>query len=66
MGWELTAVAAITPALLLVLGYSGIGKSTVIHELHRPIVARRGFFVSGKFEPRLSTRGFLHYPVRVG
>ena len=31
-------------------GYSGIGKSSVVHELHRPIVSKRGVFVSGKFE----------------
>ncbi|MFL5344519.1 MAG: AAA family ATPase [Hyalangium sp.] len=34
---------------LLVRGYSGIGKSSVIHELHKPVLQRRGFFVSGKF-----------------
>ena len=31
-------------------GSSGIGKSSLVHELHRPIVARRGIFVRGKFE----------------
>ena len=36
--------------LLLVSGYSGIGKSALVHEVHKPIVARRGYFVSGKFE----------------
>src|SRR4029078_12243732 len=29
---------------------SGIGKSSVVHELHRPIAAMRGVFVAGKFE----------------
>ncbi|MGK3985124.1 AAA family ATPase [Sorangium sp. So ce136] len=38
------------PELLLVSGYSGIGKSSVVHELHRPVLARRGFFLSGKFD----------------
>jgi predicted ATPase/signal transduction histidine kinase/tRNA A-37 threonylcarbamoyl transferase component Bud32 len=36
--------------LMLVRGYSGIGKSSVVLELHKPVVQRRGFFLSGKFE----------------
>jgi predicted ATPase/signal transduction histidine kinase/tRNA A-37 threonylcarbamoyl transferase component Bud32 len=43
-------VASGAPELLLVAGYSGIGKSSLVHELHRPIVAKRGLFVEGKFE----------------
>ncbi|WP_375765500.1 AAA family ATPase [Archangium gephyra] len=38
------------PELVLVRGYSGIGKSSVVHELHKPVVRRRGFFLSGKFD----------------
>ncbi|QRK09646.1 AAA family ATPase [Archangium violaceum] len=38
------------PELLLVHGYSGIGKSSVVHELHKPVVRQRGFFLSGKFD----------------
>jgi predicted ATPase/signal transduction histidine kinase len=38
------------PELLLVGGYSGIGKSAVVHELHKPVVRQRGFFLSGKFD----------------
>ncbi|WPB77145.1 ATP-binding sensor histidine kinase [Archangium violaceum] len=38
------------PELVLVSGYSGIGKSAVIHELHRPVMERRGFFLQGKFD----------------
>ncbi|OJT25735.1 histidine kinase [Archangium sp. Cb G35] len=38
------------PELMLVSGYSGIGKSAVVHELHRPVVERRGFFLRGKFD----------------
>jgi diguanylate cyclase (GGDEF)-like protein len=34
--------------LLLVSGYSGIGKTAVVGELHRPIIARRGYFLRGK------------------
>jgi len=36
--------------LVLVSGYSGIGKSSVVNELHKPLVPPRGFFSSGKFD----------------
>jgi diguanylate cyclase (GGDEF)-like protein len=36
--------------MLLVAGHSGIGKSAVVHEVHKPIVARRGCFLAGKFD----------------
>ncbi len=36
--------------LLLVGGFSGIGKSALVHEVHRPILARRGIFLAGKFD----------------
>ncbi|WP_017305215.1 trifunctional serine/threonine-protein kinase/ATP-binding protein/sensor histidine kinase [Spirulina subsalsa] len=36
--------------LMLVSGYSGIGKSSLVHEIHKPIVKRKGFFISGKFD----------------
>jgi PAS domain S-box-containing protein len=39
-----------TPELVLVSGYSGIGKSSVVHELHKAIVPPRGLFASGKFD----------------
>ncbi|HEX5752493.1 MAG TPA: ATP-binding sensor histidine kinase [Archangium sp.] len=38
------------PQLVLVSGYSGIGKSAAVHELQRPVVERRGFFLQGKFD----------------
>jgi len=38
------------PELVLLSGYSGVGKSTVVRELLRPIVRRRGRFIGGKFE----------------
>ncbi|MCX4175789.1 MULTISPECIES: ATP-binding protein [Paraburkholderia] len=42
-----------TPELVLVSGYSGIGKSSVVNELHKVIVLPRGIFISGKFDLRL-------------
>lgn len=38
------------PELILVSGYSGIGKSSLVNELHKPIVQTRGIFISGKFD----------------
>jgi predicted ATPase/signal transduction histidine kinase len=38
------------PELLLVSGYSGIGKSALVGELQRPIVRERGLFAQGKFD----------------
>ena len=43
-------VANGTPELLLVSGYSGIGKSSVVNELHKVLVPSRGLFASGKFD----------------
>ena len=35
---------------MLVAGYSGVGKSSLVQELFKPITARRGYFISGKFD----------------
>ncbi len=36
--------------LLLVAGFSGIGKTAVIHEIHRPVLRQNGYFIQGKFD----------------
>ncbi|MBB5018690.1 diguanylate cyclase (GGDEF)-like protein/PAS domain S-box-containing protein [Chitinivorax tropicus] len=36
--------------LMLIAGYSGIGKTCLVQELFRPITMRRGYFISGKFD----------------
>jgi PAS domain S-box-containing protein len=36
--------------LMLVSGCAGIGKSALVQELYQPITAKRGYFVSGKFD----------------
>ncbi|WP_254508235.1 trifunctional serine/threonine-protein kinase/ATP-binding protein/sensor histidine kinase [Anatilimnocola floriformis] len=36
--------------LVLVSGYSGVGKSAVVNELHKPLTPPRGLFASGKFD----------------
>jgi predicted ATPase/transcriptional regulator with GAF, ATPase, and Fis domain len=38
------------PGLLLIAGYSGIGKTSLVLEILRPVVERRGRFGSGKFD----------------
>jgi len=43
-------VASGIPELVLVSGYSGIGKSSIVNELHKVIVLPRGIFISGKFD----------------
>jgi PAS domain S-box-containing protein len=39
-----------TPEIVFVSGYSGIGKSSVVNELHKVLVPPRGLFASGKFD----------------
>ncbi|WP_028748194.1 AAA family ATPase [Rhizobium mesoamericanum] len=43
-------VSSGVPELVLVSGYSGIGKSAVVNELHKALVPPRGLFASGKFD----------------
>jgi histidine kinase len=47
-GFERVAQGA--TELLLVAGYSGIGKSALVAALQKSIVARRGYFAAGKFD----------------
>ncbi len=35
---------------LLITGYSGVGKSALVSEVHKPITARHGHFIAGKFD----------------
>ncbi|WP_172191617.1 ATP-binding protein, partial [Microcoleus asticus] len=43
-------VANGTSELMLVAGFSGIGKTAVVNEVHKPIVRQRGYFIKGKFD----------------
>ncbi|MCV6636192.1 AAA family ATPase [Candidatus Albibeggiatoa sp. nov. NOAA] len=36
--------------MMLIAGYSGIGKSALVHEVHKPFVKKQGYFISGKFD----------------
>ncbi|MBW4613860.1 MAG: AAA family ATPase [Desmonostoc vinosum HA7617-LM4] len=39
-----------TSEMMLVLGYSGIGKTVLIQEVYKPLTYQRGYFISGKFD----------------
>ena len=41
---------SVSSEMMLVSGYAGIGKSALVQELYKPITARRGYFISGKFD----------------
>ena len=36
--------------IMLVAGFSGIGKTAVVHEVHKPITRQQGYFIQGKFD----------------
>ncbi|MGC1390925.1 MAG: AAA family ATPase [Bacteroidales bacterium] len=40
----------IASEMMMVTGYAGIGKSALVNEIHIPIVEKRGYFISGKFD----------------
>ncbi|NEU73480.1 AAA family ATPase [Hassallia byssoidea VB512170] len=39
-----------TTEMILVAGSSGIGKTAVVNEVHKPIVRQRSYFIKGKFD----------------
>ncbi|MHC0065295.1 trifunctional serine/threonine-protein kinase/ATP-binding protein/sensor histidine kinase [Nostoc sp. UIC 10890] len=39
-----------TREIMLVVGFSGIGKTAIVNEVHKPIVRQRGYFIKGKFD----------------
>ncbi|MFN6515129.1 MAG: AAA family ATPase [Nostoc sp. CreGUA01] len=43
-------VSAAEKEMILVSGYSGIGKSALVQEIYKPITKARGYFISGKFD----------------
>ena len=36
--------------LMLVTGFSGVGKTAIINEVHKPITRQKGYFIQGKFD----------------
>ncbi len=39
-----------TEEILLVKGYSGIGKTALVQEVYKPLTAKKGYLISGKFD----------------
>ncbi|WP_392534032.1 EAL domain-containing protein [Nostoc sp. C117] len=39
-----------TTEMMLVSGYSGVGKSSLVYEVHKPIIGKHGYFIFGKFD----------------
>ncbi|MEH1834977.1 MAG: AAA family ATPase [Nostoc sp.] len=49
----LTAFERVTEGateMILVAGFSGIGKTAVVNEVHKPIVRQSSYFIKGKFD----------------
>ncbi|MDM8568014.1 AAA family ATPase [Thiotrichales bacterium HSG1] len=36
--------------MMLVAGYSGVGKTAIVHEVHKPMTKKKGYFAAGKFD----------------
>ncbi|MEH2207337.1 MAG: AAA family ATPase [Nostoc sp.] len=47
---KLTDNSTFKVEMMLVSGYAGIGKSALVQELYKPITAKRGYFIWGKFD----------------
>jgi PAS domain S-box-containing protein len=50
---HISSVSSVTQSaaeLMLVAGFSGIGKTAVVNEVHKPIVRQRGYFIKGKYD----------------
>ena len=47
---ETNTFANASTMMMLVAGYSGIGKSALVQELYKPITEKQGYFIFGKFE----------------
>ncbi|MGD1919429.1 MAG: AAA family ATPase, partial [Pleurocapsa sp.] len=45
-----TAGDITTTKMMLVAGYSGIGKSALVQEIYKPITQKQGYFIVGKFD----------------
>jgi predicted ATPase/signal transduction histidine kinase len=43
-------VASGSSELMLVAGFSGIGKTAVVNEVHKPITRQCGYFIKGKYD----------------
>ncbi|MDB5056423.1 MAG: multi-sensor signal transduction multi-kinase [Bacilli bacterium] len=39
-----------TQEIILISGYSGTGKSSLVYEVHKSIIQKHGYFIAGKFD----------------
>ncbi|MBP6985444.1 MAG: AAA family ATPase [Alphaproteobacteria bacterium] len=46
---------------LMITGYSGIGKTTLVNELQKPIVSGHGNYINGKFDQLLRTTPYTAF-----
>ncbi|MDH3809891.1 MAG: AAA family ATPase, partial [Desulfuromonadales bacterium] len=44
--------------LLLVAGYSGVGKTSLVHEIQKDVIAKQGAYIEGKFDQLQRTRPY--------
>lgn len=44
--------------LVLIAGYAGTGKTSLVHEIHKPIVKDHGYFINGKFDQMQRTQPY--------
>ncbi|MEO1621710.1 MAG: serine/threonine-protein kinase PknK, partial [Cyanobacteria bacterium J06632_3] len=51
-------VSAGRAELVMVTGFSGIGKTAVVNEVHKPITRQQGYFIQGKFDQLNRNRPF--------
>jgi len=49
------------PIVLLVKGYPGVGKTSVINEIQQPLMMKGGYFISGKFDQL--NKGSAYYAI---
>ncbi|KIL73775.1 ATP-binding sensor histidine kinase [Bacillus badius] len=44
-------VSSGSPGIVFIPGQAGIGKTALVHEIHKPLIKEKGYFISGKFDP---------------
>ncbi|WP_448603902.1 SpoIIE family protein phosphatase [Thermoleptolyngbya sp.] len=49
-GLRAAMTAAGRSEVMLVAGYSGIGKSSLVQEIYKPITRHKGYFIAGKYD----------------
>ncbi len=58
---KLNSIVASKPKLLMISGYSGVGKSSFINELSPIVLAKNGTFVKGKFDQYNHTSSYVAF-----